>query len=678
MQVSVTEEHIIFKSVENTLNVRKSHKQDIVNFLKGNIEECVVTTNSKVITFYKNNKVKVLINGNEVMKDHIDDVRSCISVLTTGFNNLPFDILSSITDFVEDRYLHKITSLHRDFSKELKMLKSTESMTFLIDRNYRNAFVKTHPNVLLDIWVTGYEQKSLDEGIANVSSVNLTNVVSIGSFDEKLVSARFDCCRFTSIKGLPRTIKEVKLLHCRENIQDLDHIKNCERFTLSSGSDHKPLAIHVSLINFKFLKYLDLTRVTVEFPVAFEHLEEVKFEQVHVDNISSFINVKKLTLYDCDIANLEFSGRLEDLTYTHRSFRNMSFSNIWSLKQLKLKYDEFDEFEELEESKEFVSISNCPMLEEVNLENFKEVDIQDCPNVKSLNATRCSKITNLELLSGLERVYFDECEDIILPGKHYKRLKFVRCIAQNLDNVSTDVMNITYREDFDISTIHCSEKLKLAVKVPVDLSYFGHLKSVSFRNCPLTSLKSIKDVESIEINGCNIKTWDSFGMLEGGKVKKLDICGNTDIRILTLPPLDNLIELNTTHNHVYELPSFPNLKILRAQNNKLDEVPLMSNLEYVDLSRNHLTSLRGLKNVKTVIIRECNLKSLKGLGNNLHVDCSKNDITDLTPVKNVPIVIAEYNKITNADVMANAKELNIRYNPIGSIEALKNVKKLRR
>ncbi len=675
MEVSVSGEFIVFESVNNTLKIKKEHKPLIVEFFEGKVDDCHIIIKEGKISFYDKNKITVDVNS-LTMKDHIYDVPSAIIVLTTGFHNLPLDILSTIAEFTNDKDIHKITTINKDFSKELKFVKQTNNINFLTDKEYRRKFVDSHPNLLLDIITATESCPVIDNGITNVRILKLNEVEELGSFDESLVYAEFMMTRFKSVKGLPKTIKEVSFQGCEYQIEDLDHIKNCELFHLNPRDEENEGSMmtawfHVSLVNFKFLRELSLSNITVEFPAMFEHLVKAYLDRVKVDNISCFANVKDLELENCIISYLEFPRRLTQLKYHSLFLNNMRFGNMQYLEGIKV--------ERFEESEEEVSIEvvDCPNLQVAIFSGIYLVRINECPNIQVLN----SFFSNFEGLENLQRLnkvkfYSDDAPSVLLPTHSvFKELNFDGCIPSNLNDISSEVMSISYNgEDLDISTIHCIRELKLKTSMMLNLGLFANINKLNLSQCDIMSdsLYLIKDVNHLILSNCKLVSIDK---LEGGNVQTLIVQRN---KILVIPILPNLTYLDATNNFILTIPVLPVLTKLELVKNHISEISLLPKLEYVDLSANNLSSLETLRDVHTVIIKNCKLRSLEGLGNNHFVDCGTNKITDLTPVRNVPIVRASHNKIKNADVMANANELDLRYNPVESYDALKNVKKLRR
>jgi len=255
------------------------------------------------------------------------------------------------------------------------------------------------------------------------------------------------------------------------------------------------------------------------------------------------------------------------------------------------------------------------------LENLKELDISNCPQIKN---NHIEKLVNLETLC-----LYDEnnmCIGNCISNDGIKYLTKLKMLNVNGNRYITELDHLV-----NLQVLHA-----------------GNDPMYDFGFCAInnTSIKNLTNLTELDIQ-CNEHVNDISSLTN---LKILNACAS-NIDDKSIKYMTKLVKLDISQNeHITNIFHLVNLKTLKVINDSGvdNDINYLTNLTELNISSN-----KSIKNINNLI----NLNKLTAKFNSDIDNDSINSLTNLTELN-----ISQNNKITNIDHIVKLKKLSILYN----------------
>lgn len=394
---------------------------------------------------------------------------------------------------------------------------------------------------------------------------------------------------------------------------------------------------------------------------------------------------RKATL---DYIIIDSLSSLESLSLEFYSVKEISFKNLYALKELKLNFDEtinmqIDIFDNLPNIDFFSYGKKSMLFQYIKLEKkINIIFILDDFNLdffmkKFHNEIRYLNISisNIEMITRLLREYhFPKLILLSLNRNSITRIekKFIDLVPPMIQR-----LNITDSLELQITDYDAFSDLKQLVSL--DLSH-NSIESLD-RRC----FSNLISLENLNLSNNRLKSLDESIFSHLKKLKKLNLSHNNlkTLDAKSIEGLENLIVLNLSYNEIEKIDHeafspFKQLVYLDLGDNFINSLDRrlfsgLINLESLSMNKNRLEQLEehiflDLKSLKILNLNgnkleTLNAKSFVGLENLNYLDLYNNEIShfDVEILDNLPLIKSIYlshSKIINKDAIVKLSRIN--------------------
>lgn len=401
---------------------------------------------------------------------------------------------------------------------------------------------------------------------------------------------------------------------------------------------------------------------------------DVKFEDVNLYNVFKKIIGKKILSYDDTNLSLKLLKNtiksIKNIDLSNKEIENLSgIENFLNLYNVNLENNKISNIDKL---------AVLPNLHDINLQNnkiekisnFISEDIHDL-NLSNNKLTSISELTNLYEVEKIDlsgNILHNRLQDLqyiigisILClndcGLTDDDLKHIKKIKSNFlyGNINLELKNNNFTDVTDLKDVFDLKAIDLSGNKNINIATIPNVDKLTLKNCNLIDVSRLQVSSKLDISENKMLNVNSIPQVSYLYIEDCDI---TDLSELKLPHKGLYLKNNKISDEDLDRISNSNLQYVDLSNNYVKDVQKLSKMQYLrDLNlsgQKELINLNTLKNVVNLTLQDCNIQSADSLIN-------LNNLQTLDLSNNS---IKYYNELLNLN---NLTKLNLANNKINKI-----------
>ena len=506
-----------------------------------------------------------------------------------------------------------------------------------------------------------YEDGMVESQLSGVVSTSMDNAIKISSIKNKVVKdiindeLKYYIMEYNNDKYITKAafekIYSLELNNKNLTSNDLDELEIFSNVSVIDLSDNNITDVS-ALTNLKRLYSINLNNNKVTDVSALKDLENLgSISLSGNENVSGYEQLNNI--YQLNLSNTNLIT-LNDIS-NNEKLQQLNLSNNTQLDYTDLILPKNISYLVLDNTN-FTSydFSGLNKLYSLSIKNNKLKNLNLSENIKSLTSLDISnnEITDLSTLSKIFGRSDDE--DAIAEDEDYGYYEYTSLIAKEnnisdisiINNINVDSVDLSNNEITDLSRFN-NKKIKM-----IRLSYNKIEKGIN----------TLKDVNTIYLDHCEISNLTGFSDLEG--VYYLDLDDNNITNIKDLKNMNHLSSLSINNNKITDLSDiskFDNLQNLSLNNNDITDITPLNKIEKLNtlsLSENKKIQGKLTGNISYINLKGCNLDNsfdLSGLNKIAYINISNNTYNNVRSIINNSK--SEWISIDADDLVVSEEEL---------------------
>ncbi len=485
-----------------------------------------------------------------------------------------------------------------------------------------------------------YDDQLVESQMSGVVSTSMENAIRINSIQNPIVKdiineqLKYYIIDYNNDKYITKIalgkINSLELKNKHLTSTDLDGLELFSNVSVIDLSNNNITDVSI-LTNFKRLYSINLSNNKVTDISALKDLENLG--NINLSGNNNVTGYEQLNnLYQIDLSNTNLIN-LNDIS-NNENLYELDLSNNTQLDYNNLKLPKSISYLVLDNTN-FTNnnLSDLKNLYSLSIKNNKLKDLNSLGNIKSLTSLDVSnnEITDFSALSGIFGK--SDNEDAIAEDEDYGYYGYTSLIAKEnnisdisiINNIKVDSIDLSNNKITDLSSFDNS-KIKM-----IRLSYNKIEKGI----------KSLKNVNTIYLDHCEISSLDGFSELE--KTNYLVLDDNNITNFKDLKNMNQLYSLSINNNKITDLSDiseFENLYNLSLDNNDITDITPLNKIEKLNtlsLSGNKKIQGKLTSSISNINLKDCNLDNsfdLSGLNKIAYINLSNNTYNNVRSIIN--------------------------------------------